>query len=38
MFAKPLPGRTTAAAEGDVVVLLIGMRINHFWPSTTGFR
>ncbi|MFJ4864606.1 MULTISPECIES: DUF4188 domain-containing protein [unclassified Streptomyces] len=31
MFAKPLPGRTTAAAEGDVVVLLIGMRINHFW-------
>lgn len=31
MSAKPLPGRTTAAAEGDVVVLLIGMRINHFW-------
>ncbi|MFD4867368.1 DUF4188 domain-containing protein [Streptomyces sp. NPDC058412] len=30
MFAKPLPGRTTAAAEGDVVVLLIGMRINRF--------
>ncbi|MBT2459507.1 DUF4188 domain-containing protein [Streptomyces sp. ISL-86] len=30
MFAKPLPGYTTAAAEGDVVVLLIGMRINHF--------
>ncbi|WP_405776770.1 DUF4188 domain-containing protein [Streptomyces sp. NBC_00859] len=30
MFAKPVPGRTTAAAEGDVVVLLIGMRINHF--------
>ncbi|WP_405761907.1 DUF4188 domain-containing protein [Streptomyces sp. NBC_01420] len=25
-----MPGRTTAAAEGDVVVLLIGMRINHF--------
>jgi hypothetical protein len=24
-------GRTTAAAEGDVVVLLIGMRVNHFW-------
>ncbi|EFL38896.1 DUF4188 domain-containing protein [Streptomyces griseoflavus] len=23
--------RTTAAAEGDVVVLLIGMRINRFW-------
>ncbi|MEU1473375.1 DUF4188 domain-containing protein [Streptomyces sp. NPDC005761] len=31
MSAKPIPGRTTAAAEGDVVVLLIGMRINHFW-------
>ncbi|MCN9242842.1 DUF4188 domain-containing protein [Streptomyces sp. RY43-2] len=31
MFAKPVPGRTTAAAEGEVVVLLIGMRINHFW-------
>ena len=31
MFAKPVLGRTTADAEGDVVVLLIGMRINHFW-------
>ncbi|MFE1750601.1 DUF4188 domain-containing protein [Streptomyces anandii] len=31
MFAKPVRGRTTANAEGDVVVLLIGMRINHFW-------
>ncbi|MFI7412415.1 DUF4188 domain-containing protein [Streptomyces sp. NPDC049627] len=31
MFAKPVPGRTTADAEGDVVVLLIGMRVNHFW-------
>ncbi|GAA4899072.1 DUF4188 domain-containing protein [Streptomyces coeruleoprunus] len=31
VFAKPIPGRTTAAAEGEVVVLLIGMRINHFW-------
>ncbi|MEV7420510.1 DUF4188 domain-containing protein [Streptomyces sp. NPDC089919] len=31
MFAKPTPGYTTAAAEGDVVVLLIGMRINSFW-------
>ncbi|MFD9305446.1 DUF4188 domain-containing protein [Streptomyces sp. NPDC060048] len=31
MSAKPVPGPTTAAAEGDVVVLLIGMRINHFW-------
>ncbi|GGL96853.1 hypothetical protein GCM10010129_45790 [Streptomyces fumigatiscleroticus] len=24
-------GRTTAGAEGDVVVLLIGMRVNRFW-------
>jgi hypothetical protein len=31
MSAKPVLGRTTAAAEGDVVVLLIGMRVNHFW-------
>ncbi|MFF4350798.1 DUF4188 domain-containing protein [Streptomyces sp. NPDC001530] len=31
MFAKTIPGRTTAAVEGDAVVLLIGMRINHFW-------
>ncbi|RCH64806.1 DUF4188 domain-containing protein [Streptomyces sp. SDr-06] len=31
MFAKQSPTRTTAAAEGDVVVLLIGMRVNHFW-------
>ncbi|WP_432172471.1 DUF4188 domain-containing protein [Streptomyces sp. Tue6028] len=31
MFAKPLPGLSTAAVEGDAVVLLIGMRINHFW-------
>jgi len=31
MFAKPIRGRTTAAVEGDAVVLLIGMRINHFW-------
>lgn len=31
MFAKPHGGRTTAAAEGDLVVFLIGMRINHFW-------
>ncbi|MEV5278528.1 DUF4188 domain-containing protein [Streptomyces sp. NPDC052811] len=31
MPAKPTVNRTTAAAEGDVVVLLIGMRVNHFW-------
>ncbi|MGW2820808.1 DUF4188 domain-containing protein [Streptomyces sp. NPDC001443] len=32
MFGKPVTaGRTTAGAEGDVVVLLIGMRINRFW-------
>ncbi|MCC9308838.1 DUF4188 domain-containing protein [Kitasatospora sp. RB6PN24] len=29
--AEPYGGRTTAAAEGDLVVFLIGMRINHFW-------
>jgi hypothetical protein len=32
MSAKPGTAvRTTAAAEGEVVILLIGMRINHFW-------
>ncbi|MFJ4187860.1 DUF4188 domain-containing protein [Kitasatospora sp. NPDC089509] len=31
MFAKPRRGYTTAAATGDTVVLLIGMRINRFW-------
>ncbi|RKT19002.1 uncharacterized protein DUF4188 [Streptomyces sp. 1114.5] len=31
LFVKPLPGFTTAAASGDTVVLLIGMRINRFW-------
>lgn len=31
ILVKPNPGRTAAAAEGDVVVLLIGMRINHCW-------
>ncbi|MER7762985.1 DUF4188 domain-containing protein [Streptomyces sp. NPDC097619] len=31
MSAKPNPGRTTAAARGEIVVLLIGMRINHLW-------
>ncbi len=31
MFARPALGLTTADAEGEVVVLLIGMRINHFW-------
>ncbi|MFI1523465.1 DUF4188 domain-containing protein [Kitasatospora cineracea] len=30
MPAKPIPGRTTAAADGKVVLFLIGMRINHF--------
>lgn len=28
---KVTAGRTTASTQGDVVVLLIGMRINHFW-------
>lgn len=31
MSAKPIPGRWTAAADSDVVVFLIGMRINRFW-------
>lgn len=32
MFGKPVAaGRTTADVEGEAVVLLIGMRINHFW-------
>ncbi|MCF3131584.1 DUF4188 domain-containing protein [Streptomyces olivochromogenes] len=31
MVVKPVPGRTTAAVDGDAVVLLIGMRVNHFW-------
>ncbi|MEU5310072.1 DUF4188 domain-containing protein [Streptomyces sp. NPDC021562] len=31
MVGKPIPGRRTAAREGDAVVLLIGLRINHFW-------
>ena len=31
MFAEPVRGRTTADVQGDAVVLLIGMRINHFW-------
>ncbi|CCK27225.1 hypothetical protein BN159_2846 [Streptomyces davaonensis JCM 4913] len=31
MVTKPVLERTTADAKGDVVVLLIGMRINRFW-------
>ncbi|CAM5547187.1 hypothetical protein GCM10010329_26870 [Streptomyces spiroverticillatus] len=31
MSGKVNMGNTTAALEGDAVVLLIGMRINHFW-------
>ncbi|MEV3860986.1 DUF4188 domain-containing protein [Streptomyces sp. NPDC050095] len=31
MAQKLQTGRTTAAVESDVVVFLIGMRINHFW-------
>ncbi|MEV5380009.1 DUF4188 domain-containing protein [Streptomyces nondiastaticus] len=30
MSAQPIPERVTAAAEGDVVVFLIGMRINSW--------
>ncbi|MGW6306404.1 DUF4188 domain-containing protein, partial [Streptomyces niveus] len=38
MGTKPIEGRMTAGAEGDVVVFLVGMRINNFralrswWP------
>jgi hypothetical protein len=28
---KVIPQRMTAALDGEVVVFLIGMRINHFW-------
>ncbi|ATW52848.1 DUF4188 domain-containing protein [Streptomyces xantholiticus] len=31
MRSRTLPGRTTAAASGDVVVFLIGTRVNHLW-------
>jgi hypothetical protein len=30
-MADVVPGRTTAAHEGSVVVFLIGMRVNSFW-------
>ncbi|MFF7727532.1 DUF4188 domain-containing protein [Streptomyces sp. NPDC008001] len=30
MSAQPIPGRVTAAAEGEVVVFVIGMRINRW--------
>ncbi|MEV0126464.1 DUF4188 domain-containing protein [Streptomyces sp. NPDC050703] len=42
MSGKPIEGRMTAAAEGDVVVFHIGMRINDFravrswWPVLTA--
>ncbi|WP_190329452.1 MULTISPECIES: DUF4188 domain-containing protein [Streptomyces] len=42
MSGKPIEGRMTAEAEGDVVVLHIGMRINAFravrswWPVFTA--
>ncbi|MFC5149247.1 DUF4188 domain-containing protein [Streptomyces aureoversilis] len=41
MSAQPIPGRVTAAAEGDVVVFMIGMRINKWravrhWLPTLG--
>ncbi len=28
---KPVPGRMTAAIEGDFVLFLIGMRIHKLW-------
>ncbi|MEV4615729.1 DUF4188 domain-containing protein [Kitasatospora sp. NPDC049258] len=42
MGAKPIRGRITAAAEQDVVVFLIGIRINRlrsvrrWWPVSTA--
>ncbi|MEV0777035.1 DUF4188 domain-containing protein [Streptomyces sp. NPDC050433] len=42
MGAKLIEGRMTAAAEGDVVVFIVGMRINNFravrswWPVFTA--
>lgn len=42
MGATVIPGRMTAAAEGEVTVFLIGIRINKFravrrwWPSFTA--
>jgi hypothetical protein len=42
MSSKPIEGRMTAEAEGDVVVFHIGMRINNFrairswWPVSTA--
>ncbi|MEV5511229.1 DUF4188 domain-containing protein [Streptomyces orinoci] len=42
MSARPIPERVTAAAEGEVVVFLIGMRVNrwrsvrHWLPAMTA--
>ncbi|MDJ0341676.1 DUF4188 domain-containing protein [Streptomyces sp. H10-C2] len=42
MTAKPIEGRTTADAGGEVIVFIIGMRINNFlavrswWPVFTA--
>ncbi|GAA1005382.1 MULTISPECIES: DUF4188 domain-containing protein [Streptomyces] len=44
MSAEPIKGRMAAAGERDVVVLLIGMRINSFaavrswWPVARAMR
>ncbi|MEU9114764.1 DUF4188 domain-containing protein [Streptomyces sp. NPDC048483] len=31
MSEKPVPGRMTADGDGEVVVFLIGMRVNSWW-------
>ncbi len=36
-MAKPIPGRMTAAIEGDFVVFLIGMRIHKLWKFWKWF-
>ena len=36
-MTKVMPGRYTAEVDGEFVVFLIGMRINHFWKVHKWF-
>ncbi|MEO1323459.1 MAG: DUF4188 domain-containing protein [Pseudomonadota bacterium] len=36
-MAKPIPGRMTAAIEGDFVIFLIGMRVHKLWKVWKWF-
>ena len=36
-MAKPIPGRMTAAIEGDFVIFLIGMRVHKIWKVWKWF-